>query len=74
MQPKRGAICDCDLGLPRPPLVLLRVRIGLVGAGVPDGPSLDVFQPIKTRTLRWAQYLSCAWQERYWRERTAYEV
>ncbi len=32
------------------------------------------FSPKGTRTLRWAQYLSCAWQERYWRERTAFRV
>ena len=34
MQPKRGAICDCDLGLPRPPLVFLRRECLSVGAGV----------------------------------------
>ena len=33
-----------------------------------------LFLPRRTRTLRWAQYLSCAWQERYWIERTAFRV
>ena len=50
------------------------MAILLVGAGVLDGPPLDVFRPKGMRTLRWAQYLSCAWQERYWRERTAFRM
>ena len=32
------------------------------------------FLPRRTRTLRWAHALSCAWQERAWRERTAFRA
>ena len=45
-----------------------------VGAAISRPLSGSLSTQEGTRTLRWAQYLSCAWQERYWIERTAYEI
>ena len=43
MQPKRGAICDCDLGRPRPPPDFQRVYVLFVGADI-IRPPLDLYR------------------------------